>query len=182
MKKISYILLFSLFALNTNSQNLSNLKTKKPITNVFAEYSMLEVEFFKNGESGKFRSRNISSYVLGFNANIPLSNKLDAIGTIGMSDGFNYNFLTASLAYNLSSNFGLFYGIGTYFIDDHRWVPQGIDGNEPSNNDFGMNFGINLMLSNSVGLTMKYNIIEEKEEPEISSMSINGLSFGVILK
>jgi len=29
---------------------------------------------------------------------------------------------------------------------------------------------------------MKYNLIEEKEDPEIGSMSIGGLSFGVTIK
>jgi hypothetical protein len=44
-----------------------------------------------------------------------------------------------------------------------------------------MNFGINLQLTNSLGLTMKYNLIEEKEEG-VGSMSIGGLSFGVTFK
>ena len=98
-----------------------------------------------------------------------------------MTEGFSYNFATTDLALKLSENFSLHYGIGTYFINDDRWVPQGLDGNEPSNIDFGMNFGINLQLTNSLGLTMKYNLIEEKEEG-VGSMSIGGLSFGLTFK
>ena len=52
---------------------------------------------------------------------------------------------------------------------------------EPSDIDFGMNFGINLQLTNSLGITMKYNLIEEKEE-DVGSMSIGGLSFGVTIR
>ena len=45
-----------------------------------------------------------------------------------------------------------------------------------------MNLGLQLYLTDYLGIIMRYNIIEEKEEENISSMSINGLSFGIILK
>ena len=57
----------------------------------------------------------------------------------------------------------------------------GLDGDEPSRYDFGMNMGLQLKLSKYLGLIMRYNIIEEEEEG-VNSMSINGLSFGLILK
>jgi hypothetical protein len=108
---------------------------------------------------------------------------MDFIGSAGMSKGFNYNFLIGNLSWNLSDNFNLFAGAGMYMIDDEKWVPMGLDGNEPFKNDFGMQVGLSLQLSESLGLTMKYNIIEEKEDEDgVNSMSINGLSFGVILK
>ena len=141
---------------------------------------MLEVEFFKNGE-GELRNKNISTYILGLTSTLPLSKNFDLRGSICMTEGFSYNFATTDLALKLSENFSLHYGIGTYFINDERWVPQGLDGNEPSSIEFGMNFGINLQLTNSLGLTMKYNLIEEKEEG-VGSMSICGLSFGVTFK
>ena len=141
---------------------------------------MLEVEFFKNGE-GELRNKNISTYILGLTSTRPLSKNFDLRGSIGMTEGFSYNFATTDLALKLSENFSLHYGIGTYFINDDRWVTLGLDGNEPSSIEFGMNFGINLQLTNSLGLTMKYNLIEEKEEG-VESMSIGGLSFGVTFK
>ena len=150
-------------------------------TNIFAEFSMLEVEFYKNGE-GELKNRNISSAVLGISSTIPLNKSFDIIGSAGISEGFNYTFATTNLALKLSKNFGLHYGIGIYNIDDDRWVTLGLDGNEPSNIDFGMNFGINLLLTNSLGITMKYNLIEEKEDYEVGSMSIGGLSFGVTIR
>ena len=142
---------------------------------------MLEVEFFKNGE-GELRNKNIPTYILGLSSKLPLSKNFDLTGSLGMTEGFSYNFATADLAFLLSENFSLHYGIGSYFINDDRWVTLGIDGNEPSDIDFGMNFGINLQLTKSLGITMKYNLIEEKEEDDALSMSIGGLSFGITIR
>jgi len=185
MNKIFLTLTTALFiVVNINAQNPTSqgiLKDSKFTNNIFAEFSMLEVEFYKNGE-GELRNKNISTYILGLTSTLPLSNNFDLRGSIGMTEGFSYNFATADLALKLSENFSLHYGIGTYYINDDRWVTIGLDGNEPSDIDFGMNFGINLQLTNSLGITMKYNLIEEKEDYEVGSMSIGGLSFGVTFK
>ena len=188
MKKIFLVLFTFMFvSLNVNAQEPTTqgktgiIDASKITYNVFTEFSMLEVEFFKNGEGENFRQKNISTYIFGLTSTLPLSKNFDLKGSIGMTEGFNYNFATADLALKLSDNFSLHYGIGTYFINDDRWVPTGLNGNEPSDIDFGMNFGINLQLTNSLGITMKYNLIEEKEEG-VGSMSIGGLSFGVTIK
>ena len=184
MKKIFFTLLtISFLSINSNAQNPTSegvLNELKMTNNIFAEFSMLEVEFFKNGEGG-LKSKNISTYILGLTSTLPLSKNFDLRGSVGMTEGFSYNFATADIALKLSENFSLHYGIGSYFINDDRWVTLGLDGNEPSDIDFGMNFGINLQLTNSLGISMKYNLIEEKEE-DVGSMSIGGLSFGVIVK
>ena len=179
MKKI-LILILSFCFLNTNAQLLNKIKNEKPSsTNLFAEISLLEVEW--GDENQQIVNENISTYIAGVSANMDLNKKLSLVGSFGVSEGFSFNFLTSNLLYNLSDNFGIFYGVGTYYISDERWNTQGLDGNEPSRYDFGMNMGIQLSLGKYLGLTMKYNMIEEKEE-NISSMSINGLSFGIILK
>jgi hypothetical protein len=184
MKKIFLILSTALFIVfNINAQNPTSqgvLKNSKFNNYIFAEFSMLEVEFFKNGE-GELINKNISTYILGLSSTLQLSKSLDLRGSVGMTEGFSYNFATTDLVLKLSENFSLHYGFGTYFIIDERWVTMGLDGNEPSDIDFGMNFGINLQLTNSLGITMKYNLIEEKEE-EVGSMSIGGLSFGVTIR
>ena len=172
MKKIFLLFTITIFSISI---------TKAQTTNIFTEYSMLEVEFYENGE-GDMKTENINSYVLGLSSTFELSKAIDFIGSAGMSKGFNYNFLIGNLSWNLSDNFNLFAGAGVYLIDDEKWVPIGLDGNEASSNEFGMQVGLSLQLSESLGLTMKYNIIEEKEDYEVGSMSINGLSFGVILK
>tara|TARA_B110000003_G_scaffold166575_1_gene166562 strand:- start:13 stop:567 length:555 start_codon:yes stop_codon:yes gene_type:complete len=172
-----------LFVFNTNAQNPTSqgvLNKVKMTNNVFAEFSMLEVEFYKNGTE-ELKNKNISTYIVGFTSTLPLSKNFDLRGSVGMTEGFSYNFVIADIALKLSENFSLHYGVGSYFINDDRWVTLGIDGNEPSDIDFGMNFGINLQLTKSLGITMKYNLIEEKEE-DISSMSLGGLSFGVTIR
>ena len=188
MKKIFIALLtISLFSLNINAQEPTPqgktgiIDASKINYNVFTEFSMLEVEFYKNGE-GELRNKNISTYILGLTSTLPLSKNFDLRGSVGMTEGFSYNFATADLALKLSENLSLHYGIGSYFINDDRWVTLGLDGNEPSDIDFGMNFGINLQLTKSLGITMKYNLIEEKEDYEVGSMSIGGLSFGVTIR
>ena len=74
-----------------------------------------------------------------------VSKNLDFITSVGISQGFEYNFLSTNLGIKLSKNFSLILGGSAYQINDDKWVPVGLDGNEPSNREFGMNFGINLL-------------------------------------
>ena len=181
MKKI-FILILSFCFLNTNAQLLNKIKNEKPSsTNLFAEIAMLEVEY-NNLSSGGLTAENISTYILGISSTLEINKKFDLIGSFGVSEGFSYNFATSNLALKLSDNFHLFYGTGIYYIYDEKWNPQGLDGNEPSRYDFGMNMGLQLELGQYLGLIMRYNILEEKEEESVGSMSINGLSFGLILR
>jgi len=183
MKK-TFILSIALFMLcfTTNAQYLTSIgkgnSTTNSNTNLFTEIAMLEVEYWDNED---FINENITSYILGLSSNLELNKYFNLTGSLGFAEGFSYSFATSNLALKLSENFHLFYGIGGYYISDERWNPQGLDGNEPSRYDFGMNMGLQLYLTKHLGLIMRYNIIEEKEE-NISSMSINGLSFGLILK
>jgi hypothetical protein len=97
MKKILFIFLtISLLSLNTNAQNPTSkgiLNESKMTNNVFAEFSMLEVEFYKNGE-GELRSKNISTYIMGLTSTLSLSKNFDLRGSVGMTEGFSYNFAT----------------------------------------------------------------------------------------
>ena len=180
MKKLILILTTFCF-FNSNAQIGYKLKNEKPSsTNIFAEVSMLEVEYWENDE---FIGENISSYILGLSSTFEINKRFDLIGSFGFSEGFSYNFATSNIALKLSDNFHLFYGTGIYYIGDYRWQPIGLNGNEPSRYEFGMNMGLQLELGQYLGLIMRYNILEEKEEEEaIGSMSINGLSFGLILR
>ena len=180
MKKLILILTAFCF-FNSNAQIGYKLKNEKPSsTNIFAEVSMLEVEYFDN--NGEFTSKNISSYILGLSSTFEINKSFDLTGSFGFSEGFSYNFALSNFALKLSDNFRFFYGTGIYYIDDYRWQPTGLNGNEPSRYDFGMNMGLQLELGQYLGLIIRYNILEEKEEKAIGSMSINGLSFGLILR
>ena len=181
MKKI-LIFIMSFCFYTTNAQIGYKLKNEKPSsTNIFGEVALLEVEYVEM-ENGEFIGENISSYILGLSSTFELNKRFDLIGSFGFSEGFSYNFATSNLALKLSDYFHLFYGAGIYYIDDYRWQVTGLNGNEPSRYDFGMNIGLQLELGQYLGLIMRYNIIEEKEEEGINSMSINGLSFGLILR
>ena len=68
-----------------------------------------------------------------------------------------------------------------YAIDDARWQPQGLDGEQPSNYDFGLNAGMLWNITDNLGLSIKYNMIEAKEE-DVSSMSINGWALGITFR
>ena len=73
-------------------------------TNIFMDYSNLEVEYFKNGD-GELKNRNIESAVLGVNSTFKLSKSFDLIGAVGISKGFDYRFLSSNLALKLTSKF-----------------------------------------------------------------------------
>ena len=181
MKKyLSILLVFTLTATNLFSQSIDSEKKINSSSNIFVEYALLEVEFFKNGE-GELKSKNVNSTIFGLSQHFIFSKYLDGITSVGLSEGFEYNFITTNLGVKLSDNFTLSLGGGIYQINDDKWVPIGLDGNEPSSIEFGMNFGINLMLNDNLGISMKYNLIEPKEE-DSGSMSLNGLSFGLVLR
>ena len=183
MKKNLICLLIASFitiSLHPQSNNLLPNKINYS-SNIFIEYALFEVEFFKNGE-GEFKNKNVNSTIFGLSQNFNLSKSLDFIASVGISEGFEYNFLSTNLGIKLSENFSLSLGGGAYQINDDKWATRGLDGNEPSNAEFGMNFGINLMLNDNLGILMKYNLIEPKEDESAGSMSLNGLSFGIVLK
>jgi len=180
MKKYFIILLVVvLTGANVYSQSIdSEPKKINSSSSIFVEYTLLEVEFWKGDE---FKNKNVNSTIFGLSQNFILSKNLDGIASVGFSEGFEYNFITTNLGVKLSDNFTLSLGGGAYQINDDKWVPIGLDGNEPSSIEFGMNFGINLMLNDNLGISMKYNLIEPKED-ESNSMSLNGLSFGLVLR
>ena len=183
MKKNLVFLIITLLTITNLYPQSNNLLPNKinSSSNIFIEYALFEVEFFKNGE-GELKNKNINSTIFGLSQNFKLSKSFDFIASVGISEGFEYNFLSTNLGIKLSKNFSISLGAGAYQINDDKWVTVGLDGNEPSNTDFGMNFGINLMLNNNLGILMKYNLIEPKEDESAGSMSLNGLSFGLFLR
>tara|TARA_B100000900_G_scaffold350709_1_gene317409 strand:+ start:1521 stop:2060 length:540 start_codon:yes stop_codon:yes gene_type:complete len=179
MKK-TIIILLSLIIYSSSAQTrYGSSKNIKSQTNIFGEVAFLEAEY--SNDDG-FKNKNIVSYILGLTSTTNLNKTFDIIGSIGFSEGFDYTFATSNLGIKLSNNLHIFYGVGTYYISDKRWGVVGLNGNEASRFEFGMNSGIKLHLSNNFGIVVKYNFIEKKEDFSVGSMSLNGLSFGIILK
>ena len=181
MKKHLIYLIVASFTTITLYPQSNNLLPNKinSYSNIFVEYALFELEF---NDEGEFKNKNVNSTVFGLSQNFKLSKSLDFIASVGISEGFEYNFLSTNLGIKLSKNFSLVLGGGAYQINDDKWVLNGLDGNEPSSTEYGMNFGINLMLNNNLGISMKYNLIEPKEDESAQSMSLNGLSFGLVIK
>ena len=115
MKKHLICLLVASFTTINLYPQSNNLQPDKinSSTSVFVEYALFEVDFFKNGE-GKLKNKNVNSTIFGLNQNFKLSKSLDFIASIGISEGFEYNFLSTNLGIKLSENFSLSLGGGAY--------------------------------------------------------------------
>jgi len=181
MKNPIIIFLLFVFATNTlNAQSDYLIKENKLSTSIFMEYSVLNVEYWS--PTNKKICDDINSGVIGVNANMNLNKSFDLVGAVGLSKGFNYRFATSNLALKLSQNFNVNFGCGLYVLDDDKWNPSGLDGNDPSNLEFGLNLGLACQITKSLGISIKYNMIEGTEEEGVSSMSLNGFAFGVTLR
>ena len=94
-------------------------------------------------------------------------------------------FLSSKLGLKLTSNFNINFGCGIYAIDDARWEPQGLDGEQPSNYEFGLNAGLLWDITDNLGLSIKYNMIEavaEDRQEGVRKMSINGWALGITFR
>jgi opacity protein-like surface antigen len=163
---------------------LSPLFSSAQETNIFMDYSNLEVGYFKNGD-GEYKLEATESAVLGINTTVNLSKSIDLIGAVGISKGFDYRFLSSNLGLKLTSNFNINFGCGMYAIDDARWEPQGLDGEQPSNYEFGLNAGLLWDITDNLGLSIKYNMIEavaEDRQEGVRKMSINGWALGITFR
>ena len=85
---------------------LSPLFSSAQETNIFMDYSNLEVGYFKNGD-GEYKLEATESAVLGINTTVNLSKSIDLIGAVGISKGFDYIFLSSNLGLKLTSNFNI---------------------------------------------------------------------------
>ena len=93
MKKI-LILFLSLSFFATNAQIAQKIKNEKPTrTNIYAEVAMLEVEYFDDNNNREFIGENISAYILGLSSTYEINKKLDITGSLGVTEGFSYNYL-----------------------------------------------------------------------------------------
>ena len=97
MKKHLICLLFAFFTAISLFPQSNNLPNKiNSSSNIFIEYALYEVEFFKNGE-GELKNKNVNSTIFGLSQNFNLSKSLDFIASVGISEGFEHNFLSTNL-------------------------------------------------------------------------------------
>ena len=200
MKKTILLLTLSFFSISTFSQATTKVKTTKVKTTkvktekVNTKKENTENNFFDNFIiSADYNLINamhldgvdeldLSSFVIKIKKDINLSNNFNLNGSVGYSLGFEYIPIELGFSYMLINNLSANIGCGLYSITDDRWVTLGLDGEEPSDNDFGLYFGIDYMLNDNIGLQINYNSIESPEDIEVSSMSLTSLSFGLSYK
>jgi hypothetical protein len=210
MKKILILLVFSAFSLISFSQATSNEvkkekvkkeKVKKEKVKTIANNDLTSKNFFLdnftlsadiniidamhlNGIADINDSDidNLSSFVLKLKKDFTLNNNLNLYTSIGYSLGFEYLPLEFGFSYEIIDNLSANIGCGLFSLTDDRWVTKGLDGEEPSNNEFGLVFGVDYMLNDKIGIQINYNNIESAEDIVLASMSLNSLSFGVSYK
>jgi hypothetical protein len=125
---------------------------------------------------------NLSSFVLKLKKDLILNKNLNLYTSLGYSFGFEYLPLEFGLSYEVIDNLSANIGCGLFLITDDRWVTYGEDGDEASNNEFGLVFGVDYSLNDKIGIQINYNAIEAAEDVELASLSLNSLSFGVSYK
>ena len=200
MKKTILLLTLSFFSISTFSQATTKVKTEKVKTKkvktkkentkkentennffdnfiISADYNLINAMHLDGVDE-----QDLSSFVIKIKKDINLSNNFNLNGSVGYSLGFEYIPIELGFSYMLINNLSANIGCGLYSITDDRWVTLGLDGEEPSDNDFGLYFGIDYMLNDNIGLQINYNSIESSEDVEVSSMSLTSLSFGLSYK
>jgi len=126
--------------------------------------------------------QDLSSLVIKIKKQINLNDNLNLNGGIGYSLGFEYIPIEFGFSYILLKSFSANIGCGLYAITDDRWVTLGLDGEDSSDNEFGLFFGVDYMLNDNIGLQINYNSIESAEDIESYSMSLTSFSFGLSYK
>ena len=200
MKKTILLLTLSFFSISTFSQATTKVKTTKVKTEkvktekvkkkkentennffdnfiISADYNLINAMHLDGVDE-----QDLSSFVIKIKKDINLSNNFNLNGSVGYSLGFEYIPIELGFSYMLINNLSANIGCGLYSITDDRWVTLGLDGEEPSDNDFGLYFGIDYMLNDNIGLQITYNSIESPEDIEANSMSLTSLSFGLSYK
>jgi hypothetical protein len=192
MKNITLLIVFSILSLSSFSQTDSKSVNKSNKDNSSSQIKLLdnfilsaEINIIEamhlNGiaDSNDDDIENLSSFVIKLKKDFSLNKKLNLFTSVGYSFGFEYLPLELGFSYEIIDNLSAKIGCGLFSITDDRWVTSGLDGEEPSDNDFGLAFGVDYMLNDRIGIQINYNSIESSEEIDLGSMSLNSLSFGL---
>jgi len=122
-----------------------------------------------------------NSVILGLNYSYTLSESLDVVGSTGYAFGFKVIPLKANFNYKISDKISTNMGMGIYMISDsiYTYNSKGVLNEdtkireEPSLNEFGINFGMSYKLTSNIALTGNYNMLRNDD------YDFNGLSFGL---
>ena len=186
MKNIIILFLCSIICLSSYSQNSSEVTSNNNFLDNFtlsADINLIEAMHLDGiADITENDISNLSSFVLKLKRDFILSNKLNFNASLGYSFGFEYIPIELGISYEIIDNLSANFGSGLFSISDDQWLTSGLNGEEPSDNEFGFFFGVDYMISEKIGVQINYNSIESAEDIEIASMSLTSLSFGVSYK
>ena len=132
------------------------------------DYAMWDGTMIENAES-------TSSVILGLNYTHSLSEKMDVVGSAGYGMGFGVTALKTDLNYGITSKISANVGMGIYMISDDTYETNssGVDGADPSFNEFGTNLGLSYQVTSAIALGFNYNMIKGGD------YDFNGMQFGL---
>ena len=173
MKKTITLLFATVLALGISAQNFG-----VGLDFMMLSGTMIESESGTVVQNATGEDVSGSSAVLNISYTHNLSKKLDMVGSVGYGMGFGLIPLKAGLSYGIASNISANIGMGMYMIADDSYVPIGLDGEEGSSNEFGMNFGVKYQMNN-IGIGLGYDMIKGGEDHYTLNAVTIGISYGL---
>jgi hypothetical protein len=177
MKK-TITLLFAIFlALGISAQNFG----------VGLDFMMLSGTMIEDAEGnavttldadGETVEASSSSAVLNVSYTHPLADKLDMVGSVGYGMMFGLVPVKLGVSYGIASNISANLGMGMYMITDDSYVPTGLDEEEGSSNEFGINLGVKYQMNN-IGIGLGYDMIKGGEDYYTLNAVTIGISYGL---
>jgi len=132
------------------------------------DYAMWNGSMIENSES-------TGSVIIGANYTHNLSEKMDLVGSVGYGIGFGVVPLKADLNYGITNKLSANLGMGLYMISDETYegLLQGVDGEDYSLNEFGINLGLSYQVTSAISLGFNYNMVKSGD------YDFNGMQFGL---
>jgi len=120
-------------------------------------------------------SETKGSTILAVNYTHNLSEKMDLVGSVGYGIGFGVVPMIADLNYGITNKLSANLGMGLYMIDNETYDANaiGVDGEEASVNEFGVNLGLSYQVTSAISLGFNYNMIKSGD------YDFNGMQFGL---
>ena len=133
------------------------------------DYAMWNGTMIENSEE------TTGSTILAVNYTHNLSKNLNLVGAVGYGMGFGVVPMKADLNYGITNKLSTNLGIGLYMIDNETYDANaiGVDGEEASTNEFGINLGLSYQVTSSISLGFNYNMIKSGD------YDFNGMQFGL---
>ena len=132
------------------------------------DYAMWNGTMIENSET-------TGSTILAVNYTHNLSEKMDLVGSVGYGMGFGVVPMKADLNYGITNKLSANLGMGLYMISDETYEgnSKGVDGEDYSLNEFGINLGLSYQVTSAISLGFNYNMIKSGD------YDFNGMQFGL---